>query len=97
MAGVKLSLPIYGENDEILKTYETTHIRWRMFTEAARLNEELQSMSDAEQLEVVGDFIKSLFVGLTDEELGIADAEDIFNTFKMVVKMAGKLNTRKNA
>lgn len=97
MAGVKLSLPIYGENDEVLKTYETTHIRWRMFTEAARLNEELQSMSEAEQLEVVSDFIRSLFVGLTVEELDLADVNDVFNTFQMVVKMAGKLNTGKNA
>ena len=95
MAGVKLSLNIYGENDEILNTYETEHIRWRMFTEAVKLNEQLEDMSELEQMETVGSFILSLFVGMTLEELELADISDVFNTFNMVVKMAGKV-TGKN-
>lgn len=97
MAAVKLSLNIYGENDEIIKTYETEHIRWRMFTEAVRLDEEMKDASAAEQMETVGDFVLSLFVGMTREELELADIQDVFNVFNMVVKLANKINPQKNA
>lgn len=97
MAAIKLSLNIYGENDEILKVYETEHIRWRMFTEALRLDEEMKDASTAEQMEAVGDFVLSLFVGMSREELELADIQDVFNVFNMVVKLAGKISAGKNA
>lgn len=97
MAAVKLSLNIYGENDEILKTYETEHIRWRMFTEALRIDDELQDAGTAEQMETIGDFVLSLFVGMTREELELCDIQDVFNVFGMVVKLANKISTGKNA
>lgn len=94
----ELTLNIYGENDEILKTYRTSHIRWRIFTDAIKLNEEIKEASEEKQLEAVGGFIKSVFPGLTDEELELADAFDIFNNFKIIVNKANALKggARKN-
>lgn len=94
---VNLSLNIYGENDEILKTYETRHLRWQMLTEAARLQDEIDGMDTAEQLEVVSNFILSVFVGMTREELALADMNDVLNTFNMIVKQAGSIKAAKNA
>ena len=54
-----LSLNIYGENDEIIKTYETEHLRWKIFTDAVKLNEKISGKEPFEQLAAVGDFIKS--------------------------------------
>ena len=96
MAAVKLSLNIYGENDEILKTYETEHIRWRMFTEAVKIDDEMKDASTAEQMDAVGNFVLSLFVGMTRDELELADITDVFNVFNMVVKLANKINPSKN-
>ena len=83
-----LTLNIYGENDEIIKTYETQHIRWKLFIDAVELNDTIKGQSPKEQLAAVGTFIKSIFSGLTDAEIELADARDIFNVFKMVVGMA---------
>ena len=93
----QLTLNIYGENDEILKTYETNHVRWRLLTEAVKLDEEIKECSTAEQIEAVGDFVLSLFVGMTKEELELADIDDVFNVFKIVTKMANKIGSPKNA
>ena len=41
----EVSLNIYGENDEIVKTYETRHIRWRTFSEVVKLQEKLVKLS----------------------------------------------------
>lgn len=85
------TLNIYGENDAVIKTYETSHLRWRLFTEAVKTNEEIKDADPAEQLEVVGDFMRSVFVGLTAEEMELADANDILNNFQMIVKQAKKI------
>lgn len=94
-----MTLNIYGENDEILKTYETSHIRWKLFVDAIKLNEELKDKSELEQIKAVGGFIKAIFVGLTDADLELADAYDIFNLFKIIVNKANTINggTGKNA
>ena len=94
-----LTLNIYGENDEIIKTYETSHIRWRLFSDAIKLNEEIKDKDEFAQLEALGEFIKNIFLGLTDEELKLADAFDIFNNFKIVINMANAIKggARKNA
>lgn len=87
-----LTLNIYGENDEIIKTYETAHIRWRLFTEAVKLNDEIGEKTLGEQMDAIGDFLQSVFVGLTREELELADINDVFNNFKMIINLANKID-----
>lgn len=88
-----LTLNIYGADDEIVKTYETNHIRWRLFTDAIKLNEEIKDAEPEAQLAAVGEFIKRIFIGLTDEELELADAFDVFNTFNMIVSKARSIKS----
>lgn len=85
---MELKLNIYGENDEIIKEYSTSHIRWRLFTDAIKLNDEIKGADPATQIEAIGGFIKRIFIGLTDEELELADVGDVFNTFNMVISKA---------
>lgn len=90
-------LNIYGNDDEIIKKYHTAHVRWGIFTDAIKLHEEIGSKNAEEQLAAVSGFMKKIFVGLTDEELQLADAFDVFNTFRMIVNKANSINGgRKN-
>lgn len=93
----KISLNIYGENDEILKTYETEHIRWRVLTEALKLEDEIKDENAAEQIAAISDFMLTVFYGMTQEELELADVGDVINSFSMIVKMANKIAAPKNA
>ncbi len=93
----EFELNIYGEDDEIIKTYRTAHVRWGIFAEAIKLKEEIKNKNSEEQLEAVSGFMKSIFLGLTDEHMQLADAFDVFNTFNMIVNKANSINGgRKN-
>lgn len=81
----KYELPIYGENDAIVKQYETNICPWGVYIEAADIQETLKEKTAREQLDAVGYILKSVFVGLTDEELRHADGGDVMNTFKQIV------------
>ena len=87
-----LTLNIYGENDEIVKTYKTSHIRWKLFVDAVSLNENIEKETPEKQVAAIGAFMKSVFPGLTDEEIEQADTFDIFNVFRMIVNKANSIN-----
>lgn len=91
----EFELNIYGENDEIIKKYETNHIRWKVFLNAIDLEETLKDQPN--ESEAISSFVKSMFVGLTDEELEQADGLDVLNTFKQLVAKARKIKSSKNA
>ena len=88
----EFELNIYGEDDEIIKTYRTAHVRWGIFAEAIKLKEEIAGKDSAEQLEAVSGFMKKIFLGLTDEHMQLADVFDVFNTFNMIVNKANSIN-----
>lgn len=90
-------LNIYGENDEILKTYSSGHVRWGVLKAALELQERIKDSTEAEQFEAIHDFAKELFVGLTDEELCNADSSDVINNFKQLTRMANRIVGSKNA
>lgn len=93
----KYELSIYGANDEKVKTHETDHVRWGVFLNAIKLQEKIKDKSAAEQFETINEFIKSMFVGLTDEELAQADGADVLNTFKQLLSEANGIDSSKNA
>ena len=80
----KYELPIYGDNDEIVKEYKTNVCPWGVYIEAADISETLKEKSPKQQLEAVGYILKSVFAGLTDEELRHADGGDVMNTFLQI-------------
>lgn len=81
----KYELPIYGENDEVVKMHETNVCPWAVYIEAADLQEKLKGKTAREQMEAVGDILKAVFSGLTNEELMHADGMDVMNTFQQIV------------
>lgn len=87
----KFELPIYGENDEVVKMYETNIVKWGVFVQAAELQEKLKEASIKEQISAVGELLQTVFTGLTTEELAQADYNDIFNTFTQIVGNGNKI------
>lgn len=94
----KYELKIYGENDEIIKTYATDNVKWGFYLEAVKAAENIEKMDIAEQFEMINGFIKRLFVGLTDEELEHgADGDDVLNVFTQLMRKARSIGGSKNA
>lgn len=90
-------LNIYGENDEILKTYSTAHVRWGLLKAALELQNSINDDSATDQIRAISAFAKEIFIGLTDEELNNAASEDVIANFKQLTRMANKLVGSKNA
>ncbi len=81
----QFELNIYGNNDEILKTYATDRVRWGVYLQALELQEKIADKSAAEQFRLINAFLKKIFPDLTDEDLECADYEDVMNTFKQLL------------
>lgn len=92
----KFELPIYGADDEIVKHYETDHIRWSVFLKAVKLQEELKDEDATNKLNAINQFMKIIFPNLTDDELENADGFDIANTFKQILAMMNGFSSSKN-
>lgn len=97
----KFELPIYGDNDEVEKTYMSNIVPWAVFIQAADLQESMDKKTAKEQMECVGEILKAVFHELTDAELLRADAMDVMNTFMQIVnggqKIKGGSTKPKNA
>lgn len=87
----KFELSIYGKNDEVIKRFETEHIRWSVLLQAVKLQEKIKDKGPDEQFVAIGEFVKSIFEGLTDTDIQKADAFDIINTFKQLLSMVGSI------
>lgn len=81
----KFELPIYGANDEQIKMYEANICPWGVYVQAADLQDKLKDQSAKDQMKAIGDVLKIVFIGLTDDELLHADGGDVMNTFKQIV------------
>lgn len=96
----QFELNIYGENDEIVKRFETNKVRWGVFVQALELQESLDEQSAAQQFSAVNKFMKKIFPGMSDGDLENADGDDVMNTFKQLLRKAGKIagsNNSKNS
>lgn len=92
----KFELSIYGENDEVIKKYETNHVRWGVLVEAVKLQEEMKDEKPEEQFKAINSFVKKIFYGLTDEDLKKADSLDVINTFNQLIKSVSNIGGSKN-
>ena len=81
----QFELNIYGNNDEILKTYATDRVRWGVYLQALELQEKIAEKSAAEQFRQINAFLKKIFPDLTDEDIELADYEDVMNTFRQLI------------
>lgn len=87
----QFELNIYGENDEIVKHFETDRVRWGIFMQALELEESLKGANARAVITSVNQFVKKIFAGLTDEDLNDADTDDVLNTFKQLLNKARKI------
>lgn len=92
----KYELKIYGENDQILKTYATDNVMWGFYLEAVKASEEMEDMTTTERFELINSFVKRLFIGLTDEELTGASGDDVINVFNQLMRKARSIGGEKN-
>lgn len=94
MAFVELN--IYGNNDEIIKTFSTNRVRWGLIVRAVELEEKINDSSTGikEQITLLNDFVLSIFPDMTQTDVEAADYNDIKNVFKMVGNMAGAIDTK---
>lgn len=89
----KFELNIYGENDEVIKKYETDHIRYGTFVAALKLDKELDESDIGEKFKAVSEIVKKIFPGLTDEEIEKADYNDVFATFAQLKNKSADINS----
>lgn len=87
----QFELNIYGNNDEIVKQFATDKVRWGVFMQAFELQDEIETMSQAEQFGMINKFVKKIFPDLTDKDLENADIDDVMNTFKQLLNKANKI------
>lgn len=87
----QFELNIYGENDEIVKRFETEKVRWGIFVQALELEESLKSKSAQEMILAINQFVKKIFPALTDNDLANADVDDVMNTFRQLLAKAKKI------
>lgn len=92
----KYELNIYKENDEIEKTYKTDNILFGFYLEAVKVSEDMTEMTPAEQFKMMSDFVKRMFIGLTDEELERASGDDVINVFNQLIRKANAIGGKKN-
>ena len=88
----KFELNIYGENDEVLKTFQTDHVRWGLLLTSLELQEKIANESVEDQMKAINKFALELFPGMTEADLRSADGMDVMNVFAQVGRMANKLN-----
>ena len=81
-------LNIYGNDDEVVKKFETDRVRWGVYLQATELSESLEGASAAEKFRKISAFVKKIFPDLTDEELENADSDDVMNTFAQLIRKA---------
>lgn len=94
MAHVEINT--YGNNDEILKTFSTNHIKWGLICRAVEIQEQMNDgeLKGTEQIKVVNDFVLSVFPEMTQADIEAADIGDIFNVFKIIGNMSNDINPK---
>ena len=94
----QFELNIYGENDEVVKHFETERVRWGIFVQALELEESLKSATAQDMIAAINEFVKRIFPSITDADLNNADVDDVMHTFKQLLSKAKKIGVNsKNA
>lgn len=91
----RFELNIYGADDEIIKRYETEHIRYGVLLKALEIVEKVSGMNNADFIKAAQSIVKSVFIGITDDEIEKADVQDVLSTFRQVTNMSSGVNGSK--
>lgn len=94
----QFELNIYGKNDEIINTFETDKVRWGVYMEAVKLEENgLKDKTHAEQFKLINGVVKKIFPELTDADLENADGDDVMNTFNQLLRKGNGIGDGANS
>lgn len=90
-------LNILGENDKVEKTYETAKIKYGLMEDLVLMSEELEGKNDFQQFILLKPILKTMFTGITDDELRNVDFEEVLGVFKNLMNVAteGYANDKK--
>lgn len=94
-----ISLNLYDENDEIIKTFEKSVIKWGVMKKAIKLGKNMNIDNFAEEdFDKISGFVCEVFDNkVTTKELEDgADMQDVFAVFKAVINKAGSMNIGPN-
>lgn len=95
-----IELPIYNDDNEIIKTYSTNRVRWGVFVKAVEVEETItksdSNVTASESMKMISDLILSIFPSMTADDLAAADYNDMKNVFSMVVNFSGHIQSEKN-
>lgn len=87
-----ITLNIYNDDDEIIKTYSTNRIRWGVLVKAVELEEMTKGDENGvESVKAISDLMYSIFPSITPDDLALADFGDMQNVFRMIVNMTGHI------
>lgn len=87
-----ITLNIYNDDDEIIKTYSTNRVRWGVLVKAIELEEMTKGDENGvESVKAISDLMFSIFPSITPDDLALADFGDMKNVFRMVVNMTGHI------
>lgn len=89
----KFELPIYGKDDEVIKTFTSNICPWDVYIEAAAKQEEFERMPLKKQFEFVENILKAVFTDLTNDDLKRADANDVMNTYLQICRGGNKIRS----
>ena len=83
-------LNILGENDKVIKTYETSKIKYGLIEDMVSLSKELDGKNEFEQFGLMKPLLKNMFIGITDEELRNVDFLEVLSVIKNLMGVATK-------
>ena len=91
-----VELNIYGDGDEILKTFSTNRIRWGLIVKAIELEEKFNNgeVATKEQITLLNGFVLSVFPTMSQRDVEMADINDIKNVFKIIGNMSGNITAK---
>jgi hypothetical protein len=87
----QFELNIYGNNDEIVKRFETERVRWGIFLQALELEESMKTATAQSMITAINEFVKKIFPEITDADLENADVDDVMHTFQQLLAKAKKI------
>lgn len=83
-------LNILGENDAVVKTYETSKIKYGLIEDMVSLSKELAGKNEFEQFGLMKPLLKNMFIGITDDELRNVDFLEVLAVIKNLMEVATK-------
>lgn len=81
-------LNILGENDKVVKTYETSKIKMGLMEDLITLQDRMDGKSVLEQFSLIKPLLFNMFPGLTEEELRSVEFSEILDVIKSLMVAA---------